>query len=147
MTHSLMLNHGGAVKEHAVDVWSGREQATWDVLSQPTYEESYIVFSCRRCIPRHSFDKGLDGKHERMIRRVVARCAGLAWERGRNRLRKVMSHAKRISATPTRPRKATLVHHRPKQKCIAPKWTAFGLYSQARISPRQRRSFLYKFAF
>ena len=63
----------------------------------------------------------MESVHKKMISRVLI----LGWERGRNRLRKVMSHAKRISATPTRPRKATLVHHRPKQKCIARKWMTF----------------------
>jgi hypothetical protein len=63
----------------------------------------------------------MESIHKKMISRV------LVWSgsKGETVSGKAMSRAKMISATHTRPQKATLVHHRPKQKCIARKWMTF----------------------
>jgi hypothetical protein len=103
---------------------SRRDPVNWDVTSQPVCEGSYIVSSNRRWIPRNRFDRELmESIHKKMI--IISRVLVWSGSEGETVSGKAMSHAKTISATHTRPQKATLVHHRPKEKCIARKWMTF----------------------
>lgn len=62
---------------------------------------------------------------ENILKKMISRVLVWGVSEGETVPGKVKSHAKMISATHTRPQKATLVHHRPKQKCIARKWMTF----------------------
>lgn len=62
---------------------------------------------------------------ESILKKIISRVLVWGGSEGETVSGKAKSHAKMISATHTRPQKATLVHHRPKQKCIARKWMTF----------------------